>query len=882
MPSSAYGPDDQTRQIPGPHESETTKAMPAVGDPQQERPGAAAPTAGSQLPPQLRGMTGRHWWVPAVAGVAGYVATVLATALALLVSFVGLALSGDSSSGDIASDVTTGLETNTDVNQVWVAICLPFQLAALAFLAPLRLVMSGGGEGASMGLIFPLYLPLACGILTAWLLGRKLSSPLTVDNRAVQWLMAVLAGLAWAVAALIFTAITVVRTDVPLFLSTIQMRLTGVSFALVAVAFLVGLLTVAAALNPRVTQPAPGRVVTTAERYAPGLLQVLRPISIHALVFCALAGLALVIYAFVEGGAAAGFSAVLWLPMAAGMLFVLSHLSAVTMTGVGGWLSEASGSSNVAYLWTDGDIPVWAVVLLILLALISAVCAALSWAHVRPVDQRVAGTVQSWAVLPAVYFLLGLLVMWLLRASGQLGGLLGFDGFLAVRPVAWTCLVFLLWGAAIEAFSRFVAPAFVGSLPAGVNRALRGSDRARGRAAVVAAAAAMVGGAAASSPAESTERTGGHAARVGSDPASGAVYGAGAPAAAQQPREPMDPAKKKRIRLVAIIVGALILLAVIAAVVFSVLGRTMFGPDKKAQELMDAVVGGDAQRVSELADPNVTTQQRGLLSNDIYGAAENRISSYEITDTTVNGDRATVDTKVTQDNVSTDVTMNLVADGRDGLFKSWRLENPDSLLYQQISVQVPAGVENISVNGNSVAVPNESDPHSVSLTALPGDYDMSVDAPSKFVTFGDPQTAEVRADDRFMTDSVQFSAEHTPALVEEAARVANAKLDECAASGSFDPEGCSFGFGTYDDNEDYRNPTWTITEYPEYEVYGSGDSLTLSTASPGEATLEYQYNSEWDDDEPADWEDRDTDTTLYGSGDLIVTGDTVEVDFATW
>lgn len=882
MSSSAYGPAGEPRPEHEPQGSETTKAMPAVGGPAGESPATAPGAAGSQLSAPLRAMTGRHWLVPVLAGVGGYLATVLATVLALLITVVGLALSGDSSTNDLTSDVTGGLDTTTDGNQLWVLLCLPFQLAVLAFLAPLRLVMSGAGEGASMGLIFPLYLPLLCGIATAWLLARKLSGRLTLDNRVVQWLMAAIAGLAWAVTALIVTAITVVRTEVPLFLSTLEMRLTGVSFALVAVAFLVGVLSTAAALDVRVAQPAPGRVVTTTERYAPGLLHVLRPIVVHLLVFCVLAGLGIVIYAFVEGGAAAGFSAVLWVPVAAGMLFVLSHLSAVTITGAGGWLAEASGSSNVAYLWTDGDQPVWAMLLLILLAVVSAVCAALSWAHVRPVDQRVARTVQSWAVLPVAYLLLGLLLTWLLRASGQLGGLLGLDGVLAVRPVAWTCIVFLLWGAAIEALARFVAPAFVGVLPGGVNRALRGSDRARGRSSVVAAAAAMAGGAAATAAGHAPHDD--DAARPASEPGSGPTYGSGAApsAAPPTPREPMDPAKKKRIRLLAIIVGSIILLAVIAAIVFSVVSRTAFGPDKKAEELMEAVVSGDAQRATELVDPNVSTQQRGLLTNDIYGAAENRISSYEITDTTVNGDRATVDAKVTQDNVSTDVTMNLVSDGREGLFKSWRLESPESLLYQEVTVQVPAGVETMNVNGNPVGIPSESEPHSVSLTVLPGDYDMSVAAPSKYVTYGEPQTAEVRADDRFMSDTVQFSMEHTPELAQEAARVANAKLDECAASGSFDPEGCSFGFNSYDDNEDYRNPTWTITEYPEYEVYGSGDTLTLSTSSAGEAKLEYQYNSEWDDDEPADWEDQDTETSLYGSGDLVVTGETVEVTFSDY
>lgn len=879
MPSSAFGSDDDTQPVPRQHPGETTKEMPVVAHTEQRESAPQPASAESAWP---SGMAGKHWFVPVIAGVGGYLATVLATVVAILITLVGVALSEDSLSSDFSSDLPAGAETGT-WETVWAIISFPVQAAALAFLAPLRLVISDVADSASMGLIFPLYFPLLCGVLTAWLLTRRLGRRISLHSRALQWLMAGVAGLTWAVTALGATAITVLRTEVPWFFTSVDVRLTGVSLALVAVAFLAGLLSTAAGLNPRVAQPAPGQVVTTVERYAPGLLQVLRPLAIHVLVFCVPAGLGVLIFVFAQEGAAVGMSAVFWLPLAAGLLFVLSHLSAITVTGAGGWFSGASGSSEVAYVWTDGELPAWAIALLILVAVLAAACAAVSWAHVRPVDERVARTAQSWAVLPVVYLLFGLLLTWLLRASGQLGGFLGLEGALVVRPVAWTCLVLALWGAAVEVLARFVAPALIGALPGGVNRALRGSDRARGRASVVAAAAALAGGTAASTTGDTRYDAAAHpvpepGSGSGDTHATGAAA-AGAPAAAQPPRQPMYPAKKKRIRLGAIVVVSVVLLAVLAAVVFSMVGRTAFGPDKKAEEFMDAVVSGHAQRATELADPNVPTQQRDLLTNEIYGGAENRISSYEITDTTVSGDRATVAARVTQDNVSSDISVDLVADGRDGLFKSWRLDNPETLLYQQITVQVPADVESVNVNGHAVTVPSESEPHAVTLSVLPGDYEMSVEAPNKYVTYGEAQTAQVRADERFMADTVQFSAEHTEELLEEATRVANAKLDECAASGAFDPDGCPFGFGSYSDDEDYRNPTWTITQYPEYEVYGSGESLTLSTSSPGEATLDYEYNTEWDEDEPADWEDRDTETSLYGSGDLVITGDQVDVDF---
>ncbi|MEV6584466.1 DUF4401 domain-containing protein [Kocuria rhizophila] len=886
---------------------------------------AGQPGAPAYTPPAaLASMTSRHWWVPLVAGLGGYVGTVVGAAIALVLSMLGAAISGDSN-GSFADQLNDQVDDLSGVDPgasswKWIFFA-PFQLAAMAALTPLRLIMSSEDDRLSGGIAVPQYFALACGVAAAWFLARKLSASLRVENRVVQWLMAALGGISWGLVALIVTALTSLQTNTSIYYTDVRVRITAVGGLLFPVLFVVGLLTIASALNARSTQTSPGRVVIGAERTAPGLLQVLRPMAVQFAVFGSLAGLGLLIYAFVKGGAVLGFSALLWLPLAVGWLFVMGLLSALFAGGQAASFADFTGGSGTAYLWTDAVVPVWAVVLIIALAVLSVVCAALTWAHVRPVDQRVARNPFSWAVLPLAYFLLGLLLMWLLRVSGSFIGE-GSDtasaGF-SVRPAGWTCLVFLLWGVVIELLARFVAPAFMHSLPAPVTRWLRGSERSRGRAAVVASAAAMGGaavahhgaanaaapqGAAASGtpvPAAPAQETAAAASspQYPAEPAVTAQRDHTAPVPGEQtqelpryddaaaatytrpPREPMDPAKKKRIRLIAIIVGAVLLLAVVAAVVFSVLGRTVFGPDKQAEQLLQSATNGKATAVTEAADPNVSTSERALLTDEVYGAAENRISSYEIKDTRIDGDHATVNATVTQDGVTTPVDVPMVSDSRNGLFKSWRVDESAGVpLYQSFSVEIPAGVSELTVNGQKVAVDEQGEAHSTQFTVLPGDYAVAVSSTSKYVTYGGEQVAEIRAGSAPLSSGMAFQQSFTPALEQDVTKQLNAQLDKCAKTAEFEPEGCPFEYSIYGDEKDYRNPVWSIEKYPTYSVsrspFDSGE-ISFTTTKSGEARLDYQHNEEYDDDEPADWSDEDTTTSISTSGTVVVSGDKLTV-----
>ncbi|WHF21494.1 hypothetical protein QJS66_14910 [Kocuria rhizophila] len=221
-------------------------------------------------------------------------------------------------------------------------------------------------------------------------------------------------------------------------------------------------------------------MVIGAERTAPGLLQVLRPMAVQFAVFGSLAGLGLLIYAFVKGSACSAS------PPCCGCRSPWAGCSswacspALLRGRQAASLADFAGGSGTAYLWTDAVGAVWAVVLVVALAVLSVVCAALAWAHVRPVDRRVARNPFSWAVLPLAYFLLGLLLMLAAPVSGP-SSVRATDtsaGF-SVRPAGWTCLVFLLWGVVVELLARFGHR--LHALPAApVTRWLRGSERSAG------------------------------------------------------------------------------------------------------------------------------------------------------------------------------------------------------------------------------------------------------------------------------------------------------------------------------------------------------------------------------------------------------------------
>ena len=64
------------------------------------------------------------------------------------------------------------------------------------------------------------------------------------------------------------------------------------------------------------------------------------------------------------------------------------------------------------------------------------------------------------------------------------------------------------------------------------------------------------------------------------------------------------------------------------------------------------------------------------------------------------------------------------------------------------------------------------------------------------------------------SDAADLKIMPTAKLKEDLSKAVNAKLDECAKSTDYAPEGCPFGFDLYDEDY-YRNFAWSISVYPK-------------------------------------------------------------------
>src|SRR5690606_9917151 len=85
------------------------------------------------------------------------------------------------------------------------------------------------------------------------------------------------------------------------------------------------------------------------------------------------------------------------------------------------------------------------------------------------------------------------------------------------------------------------------------------------------------------------------------------------------------------------LIGGSAVVVLVAALVVGVfiknhLAATTYSAQARAEEYLSAVVDGDAGRALELWAPNVTSAERVLLASEIYAAADDRPTAYEITD----------------------------------------------------------------------------------------------------------------------------------------------------------------------------------------------------------------------------------------------------------
>ncbi len=316
--------------------------------------------------------------------------------------------------------------------------------------------------------------------------------------------------------------------------------------------------------------------------------------------------------------------------------------------------------------------------------------------------------------------------------------------------------------------------------------------------------------------------------------------------------QPLDPKTKKTILISGIVIGALIVLGI----VYGVLNSTVFSAKSVAQSYLTAIADGKYGKANGIADPQVGKDQLKLLSDAVAKADNATIANPHIDSVkTVEGvAKVNVTYSLNGKNVNDSLTIN-----KDGskflLFPNWKISSP---LLKTITVSVPNAVESLSVNGVDVTAKNaeKSDSGTWTLRVYPGSYKVSI-GKSGYVTSGITMV-RTNAD----SDAADLKIMPTAKLKEDLSKAVNAKLDECAKSTDYAPEGCPFGFDLYDEDY-YRNFAWSISVYPKL----SDIDLDYGTFSTRQGKAKCTYEEKNFDDS---WESQDDSTHFTVNGSFSI------------
>lgn len=495
-------------------------------------------------------------------------------------------------------------------------------------------------------------------------------------------------------------------------------------------------------------------------------------------------------------------------------------------------LGALSAGGDQLFLFSES---VGLAVVLTLAALVSTLLVSVAW-HRRRV--RPAGAdAWSWAVLPLAG-LVGGLVLWVAGVMVIGGGIAEFSGQVVLAPAFWSMFVLAAWALVAEGLSRTVAPALSPGLPERVGRLL---DRPR--------------------PLHAGEQTA--SAADGERPA-------------PRPRTPEEQRRDRRLVLAgAGVVGVLVLLAVGHRVVSSM----FFGPEDRLEAYLDAVVAGDLEQAQDLApfdyEPDGLAFSMGfgddaatdLFTAEVYEAAAERVTGYEIVSTDINGD--TADVEVRLEGLDGEPTADLVLyrDGRRwGVFGDWVVG--EAGLAGIGSIYEESGT--LTVNGVQVDVEPGAD-----QWLLPGSYDVDPYADNPFLELdADPTVVEPGGYASIATIS---TPQPTQEFRDQLQAQVDAYLEECMTATELEPDGCpqsAFSFG-----DDPRDVEWTLDQAPDPgEIYLSGEFPETLYLSDGQASVTFEADESYGFGRP-DFQPQEDTSYLAFQAEVDVDGDELVVTF---
>ena len=725
-------------------------------------PGDDAPTEAQRVAGPPNGLL-QAWRAPLTA----YAVTLGASLVLAVLTIIALSSGAEGEVGDVSEAV----------EGVFAFVALPFQLTAMALAGRIGL---GDGDLSVSLLGLPLLLTATYVLVTLRTAsGSERRAPSTTRSER-----ALTSGAAALVAVLVVSILTRV----------FALRSDGESIHALSISLVLGTLALTFGADFLGREAVSTSVPDPVRSWLPAVTVWL----FHVALWLAVALPVLFVLTWVQEGFRPALSLPLWWPTGGLWTYALGHLSSIGAIGFH------------TYAWSGGG--VLAPLGLVVGALVAALAASVLW-HLRSARSPAElAQPSSWFRLPAAFAAGGLLIT-LLSAISVGGTLFGASGSVTVAPAAWTFILLGMWGGAVEALSRTIAPRLAPALPEAVAARARGS------------------------------------ATVAHD--------------ATPAPEPSTPEQARKVRRIAIIGGAVVAVVVGSVVAVSVVNASLYSPEKVAQKYLDAVADGDVTTALEIAP--LSDVETTLLTDEIYGAAADRPTSYSLGESTTFGGAMFVEVEA-EGGVGGDGNLTLEeGDKLFGLFDQWEVT---SGLTSSLSMPV-SSVESVSVNGVEVEVTDGYADYAV----LPGTYSVETFAGSEWFE-AEPSTVEVGLGEYALVE--QTEAEPSAALEQQVDEALDEWLATCMDSTEAEPADCPQSIYAYGD---VRNLSWELTTPPtvDFSFFDPSFPMSLYT-SDGVATATYEVDESYGYG-PKDWVEEIEESSLYFDITVDESGDTLTVDF---
>ncbi|MGN8244407.1 hypothetical protein ACTHAM_001310 [Cellulomonas soli] len=500
-------------------------------------------------------------------------------------------------------------------------------------------------------------------------------------------------------------------------------------------------------------------------------------------------------------------------------------LYALSLGAFGGLTSSGSiadGGEHTASLFSDGTpAGLWACVALVLVAVLVAAVRGFLASGRR-------GWGDAWvtpAVLVAVTGLAAIVTSVRLSTGGDL---VDTDSG-AVHISFLTILLAAFWGLVIEAAERVVAPAVVSLVPAlpGLYARATGRDAADAQQA----------------PAEA----------------------------------PTGDQRTARIVTLSILGAVVVLGGLLGA--RAVVSSVFFSPEAPAMAYVEAIQDGRASDALALADPDLPTDQRTLLTDDVYGAVENRPTGGHVTDVRTSGDDAWVTVESKQDGATVTQELQLTRQGHAFLlFDRWVLVSP-AIPDVDVYAALPMDATSVLVNGV------ETDLRDMSVfSALPGTYTLSLPVPEGSEDLLTSSSVDVTVEwpSDYSSSYLDVDEELAYTLTDEAtSQLEEASTEyltaDCIGAGTLTVETCGLDIWEYREDE-ATAITWTLDGDPTFETTFESPEEILVHVS-GEATVSYTLPAAeyWPAESPVETDDYDFWITY-----AVTDGKLVQTEVSEW